>query len=155
MAPCVESGSKPPSGVVQRERDDDQTPGVSADMPVTVQRTWLRGCLDHGDCTTVVGDPLWSKAVSQMLHGIGFAKAELGWWLVPLSARLETRTEESMELAFVWMVFPQTTRCGESNALDGHQLACTGHQCQSPVDRVLSDCKVHGTRKVVNYTVSW
>ena len=31
-------------------------------------------------------------------------KAELGWWLVPLSARLETRTEESMELAFCLMV---------------------------------------------------
>lgn len=30
---------------------------------------------------------------------------------------------------------------------------CTGHQSRSPVDRVLSACKVHGTRKVVNYTV--
>jgi hypothetical protein len=28
-----------------------------------------------------------------------------------------------------------------------------GHRSRSPVDRVLSECKVHGTRKVVNYTV--
>ena len=32
-------------------------------------------------------------------------------------------------------------------------LICMGHRALCPVDRVLSDCKFHGTRKVVNYTV--
>ena len=42
---------------------------------------------------------LCCKLVSQMLHGICVHLQGLGKWPVPLSARLETRTKESMELA--------------------------------------------------------
>ena len=93
----------------------------------------------------------------------------------PPSARLETRIKESMEPAGCLvrstkpqgvvkatparMVQQRRTRGRGPPPHNGAGPAgpparcCTGRRSRSPVDRVLSACKVHGTRKVVNYTV--
>lgn len=74
-------------------------PGVSEDMPVAVQRTWLRSWLPHGGCITLVGGPCGASWFPRSCME-SECKAELGLeWPGSLSARLETRTEESMELA--------------------------------------------------------
>ena len=58
-----------------------------------------------------------------------------------------------MELAG-WPVVPTKPSVhGEGNTTQMVEVTCLGHQSCSPVDRVLSACKVHGTRKVVNYTI--
>ena len=150
-----------------------------------------------------VGPP----AAPRTAPGAGCEAAELGA-AAPPSARLETRTKESMELA-CWQV-PHHPNSGESperggdavcaltgvhrapphGALRGEsdqgqspptgasptaaRVRCVrapaarhtarsvrgwgsaprrGHRSRRPADRVLSACEVHGTRKVVNYTI--
>lgn len=52
--------------------------------------------------------------------------------------------------------WPMVRVCGlgvQVREVRPRQECSMGHRSRSPVDRVLSECKVHGTRKVVNYTV--
>ena len=113
---------------------------------------------------------LCDHVVSQTEHGVR-GRVELGP-SVPPSARLETRIKESMEPAgcLVRSTKPQgvvkatparmvqttrttRTRSRPTTASFRVPRCCTGRRSRSPVDRVLSACKVHGTRKVVNYPI--
>ena len=84
--------------------EQQKTPGVSPDMPVTVpghgnqkrlvDAWWLHHPMAGGSCVTTLA--------SQTEHGVR-GRVELGP-SVPFSARLETRIKESMELAQSWKV---------------------------------------------------
>jgi len=54
-----------------------------------------------------------------------------------------------------WLIFETSLRRGEGNVHFhmGLMISAWNDRARSPVDRVLSACKVLGTRKVVNYTV--
>ena len=179
----------------------DDKPGASPDVPVASARPWL------GPAARSVAAPRWGcpprarPTAPRTAPGAGCEAAELGA-AAPPSARLETRTKESMELA-CWQVplhtrdrslesiiglsqslrrkprtgggvaaglpcrpDPPSERCvvkatqaslprrGCGGPLRGPRRAPRrGHRSRRPADRVLSACEVHGTRKVVNYTI--
>jgi hypothetical protein len=83
-----------------------QQSGMSADVPVATPGPWIGTGLALWVCTLLMVVPVGCQCPRQCVYQWA---VELGA-TVPLSARLETRTKESMELAG-WKVVPTKPEC--------------------------------------------
>ena len=106
--------SPPPSAQFGTKLCAPSKPRASPDVRVAVApRLWFEARWRRGDCTLLRG---WSPLVRWPPRRSPVpTAAEPGLASVPLSARLETRTKESLERASCTVTWIETAVCGEGN----------------------------------------